>query len=356
MKNILILLFCLLAGIAPAQSSYSAAMKIDTQSVAPSVDRVMISGCACATPCGGITTYLGLPASWAAESPHYGETPVIAANTLSPIECFTFTANNTSENINMGSVVTGHACGFSQFNWTVYTYPGCAVVATGTISNLTVSGLTCGSQYVLCVSFKNSCQVDSICPYVYNSACSPLPIQLAQFTCQYDDGEVFVNWVVATQLNNKEFIIEKTTDGNDYTEVATVPGAGTYPFTMSYSAVDYTPTVGTSYYRLRQIDVDGHETPFPPVAIFVGTQATNSLSMYPNLVTSNAVLVYTSDNAYPLSVSILDVVGRRVESFDLASVAGQNTFIINISSLSPGLYFLNAVGMNRTYTLKFIKH
>ncbi len=110
---------------------------------------------------------------------------------------------------------------------------------------------------------------------------NPLPITLSAFTANYvpENNTVLVNWTAATQLNNKEFVVEKTTDGINYTEVATEAGAGTTPFSMSYTANDNSPTPGITYYRLKQIDVDGNSTTFTPVPVDIaGNQ--KKLSQY----------------------------------------------------------------------------
>lgn len=193
------------------------------------------------------------------------------------------------------------------------------------------------------------------------SATVTLPITLISFTAAYTGTthSVLINWAVASQLNNKYFVVEKTLDGINFQEVDTLPGAGTYPFTKYYSAIDNNPTQGISYYRLKQIDMDGHTTEFAPVAVFIGNTPSNSLHLYPNPIGSglnSATLVYNSTNQNRLTINISDMTGRIINSFTLNNIKnGENIFPINTSELVPGMYILQAISNQELYTLKFIK-
>jgi hypothetical protein len=219
------------------------------------------------------------------------------------------------------------------------TYPGPGnVTAATTISNFTNLPVTFGSL---------------------NEDIDPLPISLTSFNANYtaETNSVLASWTVATQLNNKEFIVEKTLDGTNYQDVATVPGAGTTPFTESYSAIDPNPTPGLSYYRLKQIDMDGAPTVFSPVPIFIETpQSNNTINVYPNPVANNATINYNSTDKNEVAIDIIDASGKTVKSFVLSNIQdGENNFTLNTSGLSSGIYLLRATGTQKVYTMKFVK-
>ena len=186
----------------------------------------------------------------------------------------------------------------------------------------------------------------------------PLPITLTSFNATYisENNSVLINWEVASQLNNKEFVIEKTTDGINYTEVATLAGAGTTPFSNSYSAVDYNPYDGVSYYRLKQTDEDGNSTEFADVPVSIGTITNSSVSVYPNPAITNAVLTYTSDNSLPVTLTITDLSGKTISSSTYTQVQkGENSFIMNTTGLTQGLYLLRVSGSQKSFYQKLIK-
>lgn len=188
---------------------------------------------------------------------------------------------------------------------------------------------------------------------------NPLPITLTAFTANYaeETNFVLIDWTVATQINNKEFVIEKTTDGINYTDIATLPGAGTTSFPQSYSTIDNSPAAGISYYRLKQLDVDGNPTLFAPVLVSIAdNDQRTGLTLYPNPVGSTTSLTYNSTDESPLYIDIIDLTGRKVSSLTLNNIKmGENTFSINTSFLNKGIYFLRATGAQKVYTIKIVR-
>jgi hypothetical protein len=191
-----------------------------------------------------------------------------------------------------------------------------------------------------------------------NSNSNPLPITLTSFNATYiaENNSVLTDWSVASQLNNNEFVVEKTTDGINYTQVGTLPGAGTTPFAQSYSLVDNNPIQGVSYYRLKQIDMDGNSTEFSPVAVYDGVVSTSSITVYPNPVMEIANINYISEDSRPITISIYDLSGRVIGSTQFTQVvAGINNFSLNTSGLSSGIYLLQIANSQKSFYQKILK-
>ncbi len=217
------------------------------------------------------------------------------------------------------------------------TYPGAgSVTANSTITNFSSLPITFGS---------------------INST-NPLPITLSSFNATYmeESKSVLINFVVASQLNNKEFVIEKTEDGINYIEVATIAGEGTTPFSNSYSAYDPSPSEGISYYRLKQIDVDGNATEFAPVPVYINTKQNSNIILYPNPGNDLTNLNYISEDGEPITICITDMTGRTLCCKTYSDVKkGENNFPINTSGLSSGVYFMKINSPQKSNCLKFIK-
>lgn len=96
--------------------------------------------------------------------------------------------------------------------------------------------------------------------------CSPLPVELLSLGCAAITDGIEVNWSCATETNNSHFILERTADGITYEFVARIEGTGTTSQTTSYSYVDITAPGGTSFYRLIQVDYNGQQTSYGPIA------------------------------------------------------------------------------------------
>jgi len=72
----------------------------------------------------------------------------------------------------------------------------------------------------------------------------------------YNTGKVYFNWVVKANSSDCLYVIERSTDGNEYEPVGLKEGIGS-PLELLYSWVDAKPVPGTAYYRIKQIDNDG---------------------------------------------------------------------------------------------------
>jgi hypothetical protein len=313
----------------------------------------------CNSPCGPISTYnsTNVPASWAVETPKYALDPVDPASTNSPTTCYTCKANNTSDNINMGSFSEG-GTGFNSFTWTLYRAYNCAVVASGTLTSLTANGLICDTNYVLCISFNPGGQVDSISPYLYNATalCNILPIQLEEFKASYfsDNNSVFVEWSTASEKNNKYFTVERSLDAENWEPVATVNGAGNTDATHNYSASDANPYPGKSYYRLKQTDYDGYYTYSGVVSLNI--PANYSVHLFPNPTGSDLTLKYSTQSTNPINVTVTDLSGKVVINYSIDAVnQGENNFDVKTSTLAAGMYLMKVSNTQKSFYLKFVK-
>ena len=88
---------------------------------------------------------------------------------------------------------------------------------------------------------------------------SPLPIQLASLTASPTGGSsVTLNWKTASETNNYGFYVERsaTTSAGFAPVSGLIPGHGTSTTGFSYAYTDKSAPEGTSYYRLKQVDLD----------------------------------------------------------------------------------------------------
>jgi hypothetical protein len=182
-----------------------------------------------------------------------------------------------------------------------------------------------------------------------------LPVSLSSFKADYvqQNNSVLCQWAVATQTNNKLFTVEKSVDGQMWNELGTVPGGGTVSYSQDYSLTDYQPTMGTSYYRLTQTDFDGKETVYAPVAINV--DAVSEATLYPNPVKESATLAYYSAVNEPITITVMDMLGRTVRTVTPTVQTGNNAITISTSDLAKGIYFMRIIGSAQNSCIRFIK-
>jgi len=181
----------------------------------------------------------------------------------------------------------------------------------------------------------------------------PLPIDLVSFTADLDNSDVHVDWTVASQTNNDYFNIQRSIDGFDWEDIATVAGAGSSSQMLSYSYVDTDPYLGVSYYRLKQTDYDGNFEIFEPVAVLYDIDMVELL-ISPNPVT-DAIRI-TTDGMVHNDLNIIriyDVKGNMVLHNNLIGVL--KNYSINVDALVPGIYIVKSKNRKQLGAGKFVK-
>ncbi|HEX2617284.1 MAG TPA: DUF2341 domain-containing protein, partial [Flavobacteriales bacterium] len=97
--------------------------------------------------------------------------------------------------------------------------------------------------------------------YTATQLCLTLPVELLGFDAtNVDDAYVQLSWATASEHDNDHFTVERSLDGENWTEVAQVAGAGESQGLLHYDARDEDPEPGYNYYRLLQTDHDGTTT------------------------------------------------------------------------------------------------
>jgi hypothetical protein len=87
---------------------------------------------------------------------------------------------------------------------------------------------------------------------------NPLPVELTSFTASMTEfNTALLKWSTESETNNDRFEIERSQDGAEFEYLGQVKGAGTTNKAHNYSLIDENPLPGVSYYRLRQVDLDG---------------------------------------------------------------------------------------------------
>jgi hypothetical protein len=170
---------------------------------------------------------------------------------------------------------------------------------------------------------------------------SLLPVELLDFTCFATKNVVNLNWNVATQLNTEGYAIERSTDnGQTFERIGFVKAKTSTSKTIAYTFTDEKPFVGTNYYRLKMLDMDG-KFDFSPIrtAILRGPDL-DKFSIYPNPANRLVNVDFDTNRKGRVEIELVDVAGKQILKTHAASEMGHNQFSINISKVAEGTYFL----------------
>jgi hypothetical protein len=95
----------------------------------------------------------------------------------------------------------------------------------------------------------------------------PLPVELMSFNGAQNGRNNLLFWETATENNCSHFNVEKSTDGETWTNIGTLNGSGNSMNKIEYKIPDYKVKPLINYYRLAQYDFDGQYTIYDPISI-----------------------------------------------------------------------------------------
>ena len=94
-----------------------------------------------------------------------------------------------------------------------------------------------------------------------------LPVELYTFEGSSIDNLNLITWSTASEHNNDYFIIERSTDGENWLTTNKTTGMGNSTMLTKYSCIDNTFDKRINYYRLTQIDFNGEYKIYGPISI-----------------------------------------------------------------------------------------
>lgn len=178
---------------------------------------------------------------------------------------------------------------------------------------------------------------------------SILPVTLLQFDGRLSNGKTLLSWTTASEENAKEFIVQHSTNGRDWTIIGSVAAVGNSAQPVNYSFTHPSPDKGLNYYRLLMQDANEKTTQSRIITLNVGNEK-RILSGYPNPVKNN-FFIHTSNSGQGL-LTIYNTAGQVVQT---ASIIG-NRHNVDVSKMSDGTYYLVVIQGGEKEQLSFIKN
>jgi hypothetical protein len=159
-----------------------------------------------------------------------------------------------------------------------------------------------------------------------------------------------LHWSTQSEEDVTTFVLERSMYGNSFEEVARQPAQGGPSRGATYQAVDERPFSPVTYYRVRDIGIDGQShhsevisvvsqgTPFSIDHVKVGPDG----QLYVGLTASQA--------SPAIQFEVLDATGRVIGGRTLGIQPGVQELLLPLDNLSAGYYLLQATeGANRTF-------
>jgi Secretion system C-terminal sorting domain len=176
--------------------------------------------------------------------------------------------------------------------------------------------------------------IDQITVTVYSQPPVDLPITLQSFTAVGGPAGNVLKWTASADDVANRFIVERSTDGQNWQGLDTVLAATAEE---QYSYTDANPAPGVNYYRLLLLNTNG-TVGYSQIAA-ISSQASTTVRCYPNPF--HDMISISSPHSFS-KVSLKDIQGHTLWTADFGS--GANTAQIPASSLPAGLYLVQVDG------------
>ena len=179
-----------------------------------------------------------------------------------------------------------------------------------------------------------------------------LPIDLTDFSGEVtNEQNSLLSWTTGSEQDNRQFDIEVSRDGVNFTVLGIVASQGNATHDQHYEYMHIKPQPGVSFYRLKQTDLDGKYTYSKIIALNISSGLTKAF-VYPvpakNVITINFGAMITKAE---ISIFSADMKTIKQEAIDGPTSKKD----INISSLPSGVYFIRYTSGNTNEILRFIK-
>ena len=252
-----------------------------------------------------------------------------------------FTVSGPTLNLYDNSTVAMANQNSVYYNWADYNYLPNVHANSNAAKSYSSSGvsLNCGSGYA------HSCSNPSVYGPATLSAAGvvpgvTLPIVLTGFSAALNnDHGVTLDWSTQEEVNFSHFIIERSADGETWTEIGTVEAKGNSEVETAYTYVDGQPLSGTNFYRLTEVNLDNSYV-YSQVVVVRMTTLTK-ITLFPNPARDYVNVSLGSSNS-AVTVVLTSAAGQRIAEKQATGGAG-TVVTFPVQNLASGLYIFTII-------------
>lgn len=236
------------------------------------------------------------------------------------------------------------------------TMVGNFVVFNGVGNSVSVTGLRAATTYHFAVFEYNRFGAGDI-QYLTSTFASsntttpsPLPVTWVSFTAELKNDKAILDWSTAQETNSSHFVIEKSSDGVQFASAGTVQAAGNSFNPTNYQFTDNDPIDGISYYRLKQVDLDGNI--HYSRTLTIQYEAKSVIKKIINPISNAIFIQFTAGVVQPGTPwKLYDMQGRLV----LTRVTRSNIINEPAALLKPGIYLFEIMIRGKRQVIKLIR-
>ena len=169
----------------------------------------------------------------------------------------------------------------------------------------------------------------------------PIPVNFIYFNAsKYGESASLLSWKTSQEINSAYFDVERSEDAVNFQYIGRVNAAGYSTSPLEYSFTDNNPVNGINYYRLRQVDRDGHFIYTPTRQVRFERLDAGMVKYFPN-PTSGKLYIEIPENMR-LERKVINITNAAGVVMDQQKTGSWNTLRleIDLGKYAKGVYFI----------------
>jgi hypothetical protein len=195
-------------------------------------------------------------------------------------------------------------------------------------------------------------------PAIVPINCVVLALSFIDLTAAENNGTVTVNWQVSREIDTREYIVEKSADGVNFSAIGSVPYQSVNSDKNNYAYPDNSSNISSIvYYRIKELEASGNEVYSKIVSVRINGLI-SPFSVYPNPANTTATVSFTTSSPASISLRLFNLAGSLLWQQQYRAGNGQNTVRIDrIGTLPNGVYILQWFdGLNPQQVKLMVNH
>ncbi|MBN8699639.1 MAG: T9SS type A sorting domain-containing protein [Chitinophagales bacterium] len=180
-----------------------------------------------------------------------------------------------------------------------------------------------------------------------------LPVVLTDFQAIKQGKSTLLKWTTASEFHTLNFEVEHSIDGLNFSRVSTLAARGSSNTPSHYEFVHHTPVIGTNYYRLKLVDLDGRTTVFPTKNVQFDAAYMQPIVLLSNPV-KNKSISFLANATGVLQINVYTLQGQEVISETINNSVPGARHSVHLNYATPGVYILHVANGKDRYSVKVI--
>lgn len=178
-----------------------------------------------------------------------------------------------------------------------------------------------------------------------------LPVELLGFRAITLNNNIELSWETTSEINNDGFEVQHSRNGENWTTLGFIQGAGTIDQVQTYSYRHQQPKGGQHFYRLKQMDFNGGYSYSNVININLEEEG-KVFSFAPNPwnASINEEIRIMLNIVGMAKLEIVDVSGKKVYE----TILSDEKSLLGINQLPIGLYFARLISRNGQFSKKLL--